>query len=59
MKSIFNMGIKNWVQVNNMTFLRKDEQSYEQLTGKTDLPLEALKNGLKHTHTVSNLNLFD
>lgn len=59
MESIFNMGIKNWVQVNNMTFLKKDEQSYEQLTGNSDLPLEAFKNDLKHTHTVSNFNLCD
>lgn len=59
MKSIFNMGIKNWVQVNNMIFPKTDEQSCEQLTGKTALPLVAFNNDLKHTHTVSNLNLFD
>lgn len=52
------MGIKNWVQVNNMTFLKEDEQSYEQFTGKSDLPLETFKDDSKHTHTVSNLNLF-
>lgn len=44
------MRIKNWVQVNNMTFLKKDEQSYEQLIGKSDSSLETFKDDLKHTY---------
>lgn len=57
------MRIKNWVQVNNMTFLKKDEQSYEQLIGKSDSSLETFKDDLNiptiWVDTISNLNLFD